>query len=63
MALYSQQAPDKIQAAVAKGVPERRHVVFTTNAAEISLTIDGMTVVVDAGFTKESLYEDFPSSE
>lgn len=57
MALYSQQKPDRIQAAVAKGVPAIRRVVFTTNVAETSLTIDGVTVVVDAGFTKESLYD------
>jgi hypothetical protein len=40
-----------------KGRPDKRRVVFSTNVAETSLTIDGVTVVVDAGFTKESLYD------
>ncbi|DBA71364.1 TPA: hypothetical protein ACH3X2_011173 [Trebouxia sp. C0005] len=57
MALYGQQTSQKTQAAVAKGVPEKRRVVFATNVAETSLTIDGVTVVVDAGFTKEALYD------
>lgn len=57
MALYSQQRPELTRLAVAKGRPDRRRVVFATNVAETSLTIDGVTVVVDAGFTKESLYD------
>jgi len=57
MTLYSQQKPQLTKDAVAKGRPDKRRVVFSTNVAETSLTIDGVTVVVDAGFTKESLYD------
>lgn len=38
----------------------RRRVVFTTNIAETSLTIEGVTAVIDSGLEKELMYD--PSS-
>ncbi len=38
----------------------KRRVVFTTNIAETSLTIEGVTTVIDSGLEKELLYD--PSS-
>jgi len=35
----------------------RRRVVFTTNIAETSLTIEGVTTVIDSGLEKELLYD------
>ena len=35
----------------------QRMVVFTTNVAETSLTIPGVTLVVDAGLAKEVRYD------
>lgn len=57
MALYGQQDPKQVDAAICKGKPEERRVIFCTNVAETSLTIDGVTVVVDAGFNKEAVYD------
>ena len=57
MALYGQQDPKQVDAAICKGKPTERRVIFCTNVAETSLTIDGVTVVVDAGFNKEAVYD------
>lgn len=57
MALYGQQDPKQVDAAICKGKPGERRVIFCTNVAETSLTIDGVTVVVDAGFNKEAVYD------
>lgn len=57
MALYGQQDPKQVDAAICKGKPAERRVIFCTNVAETSLTIDGVTVVVDAGFNKEAVYD------
>lgn len=57
MALYGQQDPKLVDAAICKGCPGERRVIFCTNVAETSLTIDGVTVVVDAGFNKEAVYD------
>lgn len=57
MALYGQQDPRLVDAAICKGKPGERRVIFCTNVAETSLTIEGVTVVVDAGFNKEAVYD------
>ena len=57
MSLYGQQDPKLVDEAICKGRPGERRVIFCTNVAETSLTIDGVTVVVDAGFNKEALYD------
>lgn len=36
--------------------PGKRKVVLATNAAETSLTIDGIRFVIDCGFAKEKLF-------
>ena len=36
--------------------PGKRKVVLSTNAAETSLTIDGIRFVIDCGFAKEKLF-------
>ncbi len=57
MALYSQQEADQVKSAISKGDPRYRRVIFATNIAETSLTIDGVTVVVDSGYVKEPWYD------
>merc|ERR1712054_464415 len=38
------------------GEPAGRKIVFSTNIAETSLTIDGIVFVVDPGFAKQKVY-------
>ena len=38
------------------GEPNGRKIVFSTNIAETSLTIDGIVYVVDPGFAKQKVY-------
>lgn len=56
--LYGNQSPDE-QRAVLLG-RERRSVIVATNVAETSVTLDGVTAVVDTGLVKEMRY--FPST-
>lgn len=55
-ALYGKQQPEE-QEAVFKPLHGRRKVVFSTDVAETSITIDGICFVVDSGLTKESVYD------
>merc|ERR1712054_531456 len=38
------------------GEPAGRKIVFSTNIAETSLTIDGIVYVIDPGFSKQKVY-------
>ncbi|KAL6947523.1 hypothetical protein ACO0RG_000098 [Hanseniaspora osmophila] len=53
--LYSTLSPKK-QALVFQKFPKKRKIIFCTNIAETSITIDGIKFVVDAGFHKLKLY-------
>ncbi|MBY5921553.1 ATP-dependent helicase HrpB [Ferrimonas balearica] len=52
--LYGQLTGAEQDRAVAVPEPGRRKVVLATNLAESSLTIDGITVVVDAGYQRRA---------
>ena len=56
LALYgSQKAIDQQKAF--KPAPENgRKVIFATNIAETSLTVDGVAFVIDCGFVKQNCY-------
>jgi len=55
--LYGELAPGDQDAALAPARAGRRKVVLATNIAETSLTIDGVTVVVDSGLERRSLFD------
>ncbi|WDE10981.1 ATP-dependent helicase HrpB [Thalassomonas haliotis] len=58
--LYGELSADKQQQAILPDGKGRRKLVFTTNVAETSLTIEGIRCVIDTGLSKRSLYD--PSS-
>ncbi|MGE5232206.1 MAG: ATP-dependent helicase HrpB [Deltaproteobacteria bacterium] len=51
-ALYGDLAPEAQEAAIAPAAPGERKVVLATSIAETSLTIEGVRVVIDAGFSR-----------
>ncbi|HRP07371.1 MAG TPA: ATP-dependent helicase HrpB [Gemmatimonadales bacterium] len=54
--LHGSLSPAEQDAAVAPAIAGRRKVVLATNVAETSLTIDGITVVVDSGLERLPRY-------
>src|SRR5687768_4820620 len=52
LALYGARAPAEQDRAIAPAPPSRRKVVLATTIAETSLTIEGVSVVVDGGFKR-----------
>ncbi|TKB56706.1 ATP-dependent helicase HrpB [Ferrimonas aestuarii] len=54
--LYGQLSPKQQDAAIDTPPPGKRKVVLATNIAESSLTIDGISVVVDAGWQRQARY-------
>jgi ATP-dependent helicase HrpB len=55
--LYGELANDLQEAALAPSPPGRRKIVLATNIAETSLTIDGVTVVVDSGLERRAAFD------
>ena len=56
-ALYGKQLPEEQQGVFKCVGHGLRKVVFSTDVAETSITIDGISFVVDSGLTKESVYD------
>lgn len=55
--LYGQLTPAEQDRAIRPAEPGRRKVVLATSIAETSLTIDGVRIVIDAGFRRIPVYE------
>lgn len=55
--LHGQLSAAEQDRAVAPAPPGRRKVIVSTNVAETSLTIDGITLVVDAGLARVARYD------
>lgn len=55
--LYGKQQPEEQAVAFAKPPAGERKIIFATDVAETSLTIDGVRHVVDCGLAKESLFD------
>lgn len=55
--LYGQLSPSKQFAAIMPHPKGKRKVILATSIAETSLTIEGVTVVVDAGFGRTSRFD------
>jgi ATP-dependent helicase HrpB len=56
-ALYGELGSEAQDAVLAPGAPGTRKVVLATNVAETSLTIPGVTAVVDAGLVRRSRFD------
>lgn len=57
MPLYGQLAPEEQDRAIALAEPGKRKVVLATSIAQTSLTIDGIRIVIDSGFSRMPAYE------
>ena len=55
-ALHGGQDPED-QAPVFEKLAGRRKIIFATNVAETSITIDGVRLVVDSGLEKQSIFD------
>lgn len=55
--LYGRLSLSEQQLAIAPASPGRRKVVLATNVAETSLTIDGISLVVDSGLERRAEFE------
>lgn len=55
--LYGSLKPEQQQTAIELDKQGRRKIILATNIAETSLTIEGITVVVDSGFSRKALYD------
>jgi len=55
--LYGALSPQEQDAAIAPGPRDRRKVVLASSIAETSLTIEGVRVVVDSGWSRRPRYE------
>ncbi|MFZ5756186.1 MAG: ATP-dependent helicase HrpB [Pseudomonadota bacterium] len=55
--LYGDLAGDAQDAAIAPAAPGTRKVVLATSIAETSLTIDGVRIVIDAGWQRRALFD------
>jgi len=55
--LYGQLPPQAQKEAIAPPPDGRRKIVLATSIAETSLTIEGITVVVDSGYCRRAIYD------
>ncbi len=55
--LYGKQLPEEQQDVFKKLPAGQRKIIFATDVAETSLTIDGIRHVVDSGLTKDTVYD------
>ncbi|GGF48297.1 ATP-dependent helicase HrpB [Echinicola rosea] len=55
--LYGQLSPQKQQQAILPHPEKKRKVVLATSIAETSLTIEGTSIVIDAGFSRISRFD------
>jgi ATP-dependent helicase HrpB len=55
--LYGELPPEAQDAALAKAAAGTRKIVLATSIAETSLTIDGVTIVVDSGLARRSRFD------
>ncbi len=55
--LYGELSPADQDAALEPPVPGRRHLVLATNIAETSLTIPGVTAVIDCGLARRARFD------
>jgi ATP-dependent helicase HrpB len=55
--LFGQLSPAEQDRAIQPAPPGRRKIVLATSIAETSLTIEGVRIVVDAGFRRVPVYE------
>jgi ATP-dependent helicase HrpB len=55
--LYGELPPEAQDAALAKAPAGTRKIVLATSIAETSLTIDGVTIVVDSGLARRSRFD------
>ncbi len=55
--LYGALKPEEQELALVPDADGRRKVVLATNIAETSLTIDGISAVVDSGLSRKALYD------
>jgi HrpA-like RNA helicase len=55
--LYGKQLPEEQQEVFKKQEQGIRKVIFSTDVAETSVTIDGVRYVIDSGLTKENVFD------
>ena len=55
--LYAALPPEKQAKVFSKAAPGCRKCIIATNIAETSLTVDGITFVIDTGFVKQKQYD------
>jgi ATP-dependent helicase HrpB len=55
--LFGELPPDEQDAAIRPSTPGSRKIVLATNIAETSLTIEGVTVVIDSGWVRRSRFD------
>lgn len=55
-ALYGALSSDDQNRVFERPPPDTRKIIFATNIAETSLTIDGIAFVVDSGYVKQKCY-------
>jgi ATP-dependent helicase HrpB len=57
LALHGGLAPKEQSQALQADAKQRRKVIFATNIAQTSLTIEGITCVIDSGLARQTVYD------